>query len=188
MHPGLGKVRAMTQITRRHFLTLSALGATSVLAACSSGGAVIMATSRATPVSSVTIPEATQKLNAMRADRDLPLLTHNLTLQRVAEEQAAIMARTTKVAHTAEADKTFISRLRGAGFGGGAGENLAGGPPNLDTAIVGWLNSRAHHATMVNPDYVQFGIAVERGPSTTYNTYGTYWALIMGVRSPLGHA
>lgn len=176
----------MNQLTRRRFLALSASGLTALLTACTSGGAVIMTTERTAPVSTVTIDEATEKLNAMRAERGLPLLRPNSTLQRAAEEQARIMARTGRVAHTAEDGKTLNARLRGVGFGGGAGENLAGGPPNLDTAIAGWLKSRAHHATMVNPDYVQFGIALERGPSSTYNTYGTYWALIMGVQSPPG--
>lgn len=178
----------MFEITRRRFLTLSALGASAAaLAACSSGS-VIMTTERAEPVSSVSIAEATEKLNAMRAERGLPLLTHNATLQAVAEEQARLMADNRTVAHTAAPEQTLVTRLRRAGFGGGAGENLAGGPPNLDTAIAGWLKSPAHHRTMVNPDYVQFGIAIERGASTAYNTYGTYWALLMGVRSPAGRA
>ncbi|MBN15589.1 MAG: hypothetical protein CMJ15_10280 [Pelagibacterium sp.] len=176
----------MIEITRRRFLTLSASGgAAFVLAACSSG-AVIMTTERAAPVSSVSIAEATLKLNAMRAERDLPLLTHNATLQKVAEEQARLMAENSLVAHTAAPEQTLHTRLRRMGFGGGAGENLAGGSPNLDATIDGWLKSPSHHKTMVNPDYVQFGIAIERGPATTYNTYGTYWALLMGVRSPAG--
>ena len=175
----------MIEITRRRFLTLSALGAgATLLAACS--GSVIMTTERAEPVSSVSIAEATEKLNAMRAERRLPLLSHNATLQKVAEEQARLMADNSTVAHTAAPEQTLHTRLRRMGFGGGAGENLAGGPPNLDTAIAGWLKSPSHNRTMVNPDYVQFGIAIERGPSTAYNTYGTYWALLMGVKSPPG--
>lgn len=175
----------MIEINRRRFLALSALGAgASILAACSHS--VIMTTVRADPVSSVSIAEAMQKLNAMRAERDLPLLTPNATLQKVAEEQARLMADNANVAHTAAPEQTLHTRLRRMGFGGGAGENLAGGPPTLDSAIAGWLKSPSHHKTMVNPDYVQFGIAIERGPSTAYNTYGTYWALLMGVKSPPG--
>ena len=178
----------MFEITRRRFLALSALGVTTVaLTACSSGS-VIMTTERAEPVSSVTTAEAMEKLNAMREQRRLPPLSYNATLQRVAEEQAQLMADTGNIAHTAAPEQTLHTRLRRAGFGGGAGENLAGGPPNLDTAIAGWLKSPSHNKTMVNPDYVQFGLAIRRGPSTTYNTYGTYWALLMGVRSPEGMA
>ncbi|HWJ88773.1 MAG TPA: CAP domain-containing protein [Pelagibacterium sp.] len=176
----------MLHLSRRRFLTLSALGASAAMLSGCAGGAVIMPTERSAPVSSLSIAEATQKLNAMRAERKLPLLSHNATLQKVAEEQARLMAETTKVAHTAAPEQTLHTRLRRMGFGGGAGENLAGGPPNLDTVIAGWLKSPSHHRTMVNPDYVQFGIAIERGPSTTYNTYGTYWALLMGVKSPPG--
>jgi len=175
----------MPEISRRRFLTLSALGTgATLLAACSHS--VIMTTERAEPVSSVSIAEAGEKLNAMRAERGLPLLSHNVTLQKVAEEQARLMADNATVAHTAAPEQTLHTRLRRMGFGGGAGENLAGGPPTLDTAIAGWLKSPSHHRTMVNPDYVQFGIAIERGPSTAYNTYGTYWALLMGVKSPPG--
>lgn len=174
----------MTLITRRAFVSGLALsGGAIVLSACTTSP-VVMTTARATPVSSVSIAEARTALNAMRRENGLPELVHNQMLQAVAEEQAAIMARTTKVAHTAEEGQPFIERLRRAGFWGGAGENLAGGPPNLATAIDGWMKSPAHHKVMINPDYIQFGIAIKRGPSTTFNTYGTYWALIMGVRSP----
>ncbi|AEQ53700.1 CAP domain-containing protein [Pelagibacterium halotolerans] len=176
----------MIEITRRRFLTLSATGGAALMLAACSSGTLVMTTERATPVSSVSIAEAAEKLNAMRAARNLPLLTHNATLQKVAEEQARLMAENRNVAHTAAPEQTLHTRLRRMGFGGGAGENLAGGPPNLDTAIAGWLKSPSHNKTMVNPDYVQFGIAIERGPSTTYNTYGTYWALLLGVRSPAG--
>lgn len=173
----------MFEISRRRFLTLSALGASATaLAACS--GSVIMTTERAEPVSSVSIADATAQLNAMRAERGLPLLSHNAILQDVAEEQARLMADNANVAHTAAPEQTLHTRLRRAGFLGAAGENLAGGPPTLATAIDGWLKSPSHRRTMVNPDYVQFGIAIERGRSTAYNTYGTYWALLMGIRTP----
>ncbi|WP_196260024.1 CAP domain-containing protein [Pelagibacterium limicola] len=174
----------MNLMLRRDFLLgLAATGGALLVSGCSTAP-VIMATERATPVSSVSPAEARVALNAMRRENGLAELTHNAMLQAVAEEQAGIMARTTKVAHTAEKDQPFIERLRRAGFWGGAGENLAGGPPNLATVIDGWMKSPAHHKVMINPDYVQFGISVKRGPATTFNTYGTYWALIMGVRSP----
>jgi uncharacterized protein YkwD len=174
----------MHTLSRRHFVSgLVLTGGAFVLSGCTTSP-VIMTTERATPVSSVSVGEARAALNAMRREKVLPELVPNAMLQAVAEEQAGIMARTTKVAHTAEAGEPFIERLRRAGFWGGAGENLAGGPPNLATAIHGWMKSSAHHKVMVNPDYVQFGIAIKRGPATTFNTYGTYWALIMGVRSP----
>lgn len=174
----------MHMLSRRQFtLSLAASCGALMLAACTSSP-VIMTTERATPVSSVSIAEARIALNAMRRENSLPELVPNAMLQAVAEEQAAIMARTTKIAHTAEEGQPFIERLRRADFWGGAGENLAGGPANLASAIDGWMKSPAHHKVMVNPDYVQFGIAMKRGPSTPFNTYGTYWALIMGVRSP----
>src|SRR5690606_36362429 len=113
---------------------------------------VIMTTERGTPVSSVSIAEAHAALNVMRGENGLSELVPNATLQAVAEEQAGIMARTTKVAHTAEEGEPFIERLRRAGFWGGAGENLAGGPPNLATAIDGSMKSPAHHKVMINPD------------------------------------
>lgn len=174
----------MSFLARRQILIgLAATGGVLALSACTASP-VIMTTERAAPVSSVSIAEAQAALNAVRQENGLAPLTHNAMLQAVAEEQAAIMARSAKIAHTAEKGQPFIERLRRAGFWGGAGENLAGGPPNLATAIQGWMKSPAHRKVMVNPDYVQFGISVKRGPSTTFNTYGTYWALIMGVRSP----
>lgn len=174
----------MIDLPRRRTLGLVA-GFTTVFALGGCAAApMVMTTARATPVSSVSIADARTQLNAMRRNNRLPELMHNTTLQRVADEQAGIMARTGVVAHTAEGDETFIKRLRRQDFLGGAGENLAGGPPTLEAVIDGWMKSPAHHRVMVNPDYVQFGIAVRRGQSTSTNTFGTYWALIMGVRSP----
>lgn len=174
----------MTDLTRRQFLPLAAgFGLVTLVSACTTAP-MVMTTARATPVSSVSPAEAQVALNAMRRSQNLPELIHNPVLQRVAEEQAGIMARTTVVAHTAAPEETFIKRLRRADFWGGAGENLAGGPPTLAAAIDGWMKSPAHHKVMVNPDYVQFGISIRRGAPTPTNTYGTYWALIMGVMSP----
>lgn len=175
----------MTDLSRRrHVLTLLAAAATvGALSGCATAP-MVMTTARAEPVSSVSPAEAREALNRMRRQNNLAELVHNPVLQRVADEQAAIMARTGVVAHTAESGQAFITRLRRQDFWGGAGENLAGGPPNLASAIEGWMRSPAHHRVMVNPDYVQFGIAMRRGQPSSNNTYGTYWALIMGVMSP----
>ncbi|MCD7058607.1 CAP domain-containing protein [Pelagibacterium xiamenense] len=172
----------MTDPTRRRFLLISSGFAATALAGCASS--YVMTTPRATPVSYVSPSAAQAALNAMRRDEDLPEVSHNATLQAVADEQAAIMARTGNVAHTAESGEAFITRLRRQNFWGGAGENLAGGPPTLEAVIDGWMTSPTHHRVMVNPDYRQFGLAVRRGPSTANNSYGTYWALVMGVTPP----
>ncbi|WP_127145138.1 CAP domain-containing protein [Pelagibacterium montanilacus] len=174
----------METLNRRQILSglaLAGLGAS--LSACASLP-VITTTERTDPVSAVAVSDARAALNAMRRREGLPELVHNRVLQDLAEEQAAIMARTTRVAHTSEPGEGFSTRLRRVDFWGGAGENLAGGPPTLTSVIEGWMNSPAHHRVMVNPDYRQFGLAVRRGPSTVTNTYGTYWALIMGVLPP----
>lgn len=174
----------MIDLSRRRVLTLFASSAAvATLSACATAP-MVMTTANAQPVSSVSPAQARDALNQMRRENNLPELVHNPVLQRVADEQAEIMARNGTIAHTAESGQAFITRLRRQNFWGGAGENLAGGPPNLASAIEGWMRSPAHHRVMVNPDYVQFGIAVRRGRSTSNNTYGTYWALIMGVMSP----
>ena len=155
----------------------------SALAGCSSHR-MIMQTERADPVSSVSIPEAQAALNAVRAELGLPPLTPDPLLQVVAEEQARLMAEVGVIDHTLPNGEGFTVRLRRAGYYGAAGENLAGGAPTLASAIDGWMRSPSHRRTMVNPDYVKFGISVTRGPSTLTNTYGTYWALVMGVETP----
>lgn len=179
-----GMKRGMSHPTRRRFLALfTAPAATAALAACTASP-YVMTTARATPVSSVAPGEALAALNAMRRGEGLPEVSHNTTLQAVADEQAAIMARTGRIAHTAEDGEAFVTRLRRAGFMGGAGENLAGGPPTLSAVVEGWMRSPAHHRVMVNPDYRQFGLAVRRGAASANNTYGIYWALVMGVTPP----
>lgn len=173
----------MNPTRRRFLLFLSASLAAAALSGCSAAPYVRTA-SPATPISSVSTAQALAALNVMRRNEGLPEVSHNATLQEVANEQAAIMARTGNIAHTAEAGQAFITRLRRHDFWGGAGENLAGGPPTLDAAIDGWMASPSHHKVMVNPDYQQFGLAFRRGSSTEGNTYGTYWVLVMGVTPP----
>ncbi|WP_404400627.1 CAP domain-containing protein [Pelagibacterium halotolerans] len=173
----------MTNPTRRRFLLLSSGFAATALSGCASAP-YVMTVGRAEPVSHVSPTDAQAALNRMRHDEGLPEVRHNATLQKVADEQAAIMARTAKLAHTAADGEAFITRLRRQNFWGGAGENLAGGPPTLQSVIDGWMTSPAHHKVMVNPDYRQFGLAIRRGQATASNTYGTYWALVMGVTPP----
>jgi len=168
---------------RRALAGGAALLASAALAACSSHH-MIMTTERADPVSTVAIPEAQAALNAVRAELGLPPLTPDPLLQVVAEQQARLMAEVGIIDHDLPNGEGFTVRLRQAGYYGAAGENLAGGAPTLASAIDGWMRSPSHRRTMVNPDYVKFGIAVTRGPSTLTNTYGTYWALVMGLETP----
>lgn len=170
---------------RRTFLLgAGALVGAGVLGACS--GKVYTATATGEPVSQVSIAQAQAAIDAVRAPRGLKGVTPHPTLQRVAEEQAALMAANGVVDHTPAPGETFIARLRGQNFWGAAGENLAGGPPTLAAAMTGWMNSPSHRHTLLNPDYTRFGIAITRGPQTFGNTYGTYWALAMGVNVPEG--
>lgn len=168
---------------RRAFLTGGAALAALVLAGCETNR-MVMTTQRADPVSAVSIAEARIALNAMRDEQGLPHVSHDSLLQAVAEEQVQLMARAGEISHRLTEADGFTARLRRNGYYGAAGENLAGGPPTLATAIEGWMLSPSHRRTMVNPDYVKFGIAITRGPSTLTNTYGTYWALILGVETP----
>jgi len=173
----------MTLITRRTLLTaLAAMGTIAALTACS--GATIARTTNESPVTGVSLAEAQAAISAVRAQHGLAPIDPNPLLQRVAQEQVGLMIQSTQIAHTAVRGETFITRLRRQNYLGAAGENLAGGSPTLSATIDGWLNSPPHRRVLLNPDYVQFGIHMARGPSTTFNTYGTYWALIMGIRPP----
>ncbi|TMG55907.1 MAG: CAP domain-containing protein [Chloroflexi bacterium] len=90
------------------------------------------------------------------------------------------MGRGNYFAHTSLDGRSPTQRMYDAGypaFGTWTGEDLAAGYTTTADVLNGWINSPAHYAVLVNPQYHAIGVG--RG-YTTGSTYGWYWTADFG--------
>ncbi len=114
------------------------------------------------------------KINDTRIANGVEPLAYNPLLAEAAQAQASLMARTGELSH--ELGGTLRERVTAVGYQGAVGENLAGGQDTIEGAIKGWLESRPHRNTLLNPKFSEFGFGVAQGGGE----YETYWAMIFG--------
>ena len=135
----------------------------------------------------VVVRDATLCLiNAERRSRGLPKLRYNRRLGKAASRHARDMVRRRYFAHDSPRGRTFVDRIRRAGYlrgrsGGWAlGENLAWGSGSLGSprAIVrAWMRSPGHRRNILNPRYREIGVALVRdAPIRGVDLAGTYVA------------
>src|SRR5213594_108591 len=120
------------------------------------------------------------RINAFRAVRSLPTLAVSDTLTAAAKWMSADMGGRTYFAHTSLDGRSPTQRMADAGypaFGTWTGEDLAAGFTTTADVLNGWINSPAHYAVLVNPQYHAIGVG--RG-YTTGSTYGWYWTAGFG--------
>jgi hypothetical protein len=85
------------------------------------------------------------------------------------------------VSHTGSNGSASFDRALAAGYapyGWGkayVGENIAAGLHTPADAVRGWLNSPAHRANLLRPEYREIGVGLTRG-----GAYGTYWTQNFG--------
>jgi uncharacterized protein YkwD len=147
------------------------------------------AAASATPATAAkrTIVRATLcLLNAERARYGLRSLKLNKRLSRAAGQHARDMARRNYFSHDSLGGRSFLDRIRLAGYLRGArrwsvGENLAWGThgrsaPGAIAAM--WMNSPGHRANILSASFSEIGIGVVYdsptrgggGPAATYAT------------------
>ena len=120
------------------------------------------------------------RINAFRAARNLPTLAVSDTLTSAAKWMSLDMGTRNYFAHTSLDGRSPTQRMADAGypaFGTWTGEDLAAGFTNTADVLNGWINSPAHYAVLVNPQYHAIGVA--RGYATG-STYGWYWTADFG--------
>jgi len=153
-------------LTKRNFLIL---GLGSTLSACSQ----YLPEGRTSPVM-LSREIIMTKINATRASNGRVPLAYNPVLARAAQTHAELMAKKGELSH--ELGGTLRERVTAVGYSGAVGENLAGGQDTLEDAIKGWLESRPHRNTLLNPKFTEFGFGVAEGGGE----YEIYWAMIFG--------
>ncbi|MEO6395985.1 MAG: CAP domain-containing protein [Devosia sp.] len=162
--------------TRRGFLLA---GSAALLSACSPGAISSIAPSTATTPQMLTRDGVVAAINAARqANGGHPPLRYNVQLEQAARSQAKLMASKGQLEHNLGV--TLRQRVTAAGYFTAVGENIAGGQQTLEQAILGWLNSPGHRATLLSDKFVEFGLAVESVHSGVKSRYGIYWCFIAG--------
>jgi uncharacterized protein YkwD len=120
------------------------------------------------------------RVNAFRAARSLPTLAVSDTLTAAAKWMSVDMGARNYFAHTSLDGRSPTQRMADAGypaFGTWTGEDLAAGYTNTADVLNGWINSPAHYAVLVNPQYRAIGVG--RGYNAG-STYGWYWTADFG--------
>src|SRR5437667_3111543 len=120
------------------------------------------------------------RINSFRASRGLPTLAVSDALTSAAKWMSADMSARNYFAHTSLDGRSPTQRMADAGypaFGTWTGEDLAAGYTATADVLTGWINSPAHYAVLVNPQYRAIGIG--RGYATG-STYGWYWTADFG--------
>ena len=129
----------------------------------------------ARPGAQLDAAAAASMISGYRANNNLPSVTLDPELMRLAQAQAEIMAKRDKLDHNA--GKPFVTRLKASGYDAKtAAENISAGYHSLAEAFSGWRDSPPHKANMLLAGATRIGIAAVYTPASKYKVY---WALIL---------
>ena len=129
----------------------------------------------AQPGAQLDAAAAASMISGYRTNNGLAAVTLDPELTRLAEAQAAIMAKRDRLDHNA--GKPFVVRLKASGYDAKlAAENIGAGYHTLAEAFSGWRDSPPHRANMLLKGATRMGIAAIYTPMSKYKVY---WALIL---------
>jgi uncharacterized protein YkwD len=78
--------------------------------------------------------------------------------------------------HTGSNGSTLAQRVNATGYAWSSlGENIAAGQTSVNSVVDGWIASPGHCANIMNPAFVEMGLACV--PGTSSNPYPTYWTM-----------
>ena len=129
----------------------------------------------AQPGAQLDAAAAASMISDYRSNNGLPAVTLDPELTRLAEAQAALMAKRDRLDHNT--GKPFVARLKASGYDAKrAAENIGAGYHTLAEAFSGWRDSAPHRANMLLAGATRIGIAAVYTPASKYKVY---WALIL---------
>ena len=129
----------------------------------------------AQPGAQLDAAAAASMISGYRSNNGLPAVTLDPELTRLAEAQAALMAKRDRLDHNT--GKPFVARLKASGYDAKrAAENIGAGYHTLAEAFSGWRDSAPHRANMLLAGATRIGIAAIYMPASKYKVY---WALIL---------
>jgi uncharacterized protein YkwD len=102
-----------------------------------------------------------------------PPLQPSATLDSVAYQHAADMARHDYFEHIDLSGHTPADRVRASGYREKlVGENIAYGPTSAEEVVAGWLHSPGHCENIMDPRFHEMGLALAPGRGARH---GLYW-------------
>lgn len=108
-----------------------------------------------------------------------PALAWNNALTEAAAAHSQDMATNNFFSHTGSNGSTLAQRVNAAGYGWSSlGENIAAGQTGVNQVVDGWIASDGHCASIMNPAFVDIGVACV--PGTAGAAYPTYWTMDLG--------
>lgn len=111
-----------------------------------------------------------------------PALRLSGTLDGVAAEHAQDMARQGYFEHVDLRGNTPADRVRATGYREKlVGENIAYGPESAQEVVAGWLHSNGHCENIMDPRFVEMGLAVASGQGSKH---GLYWDQMLATPVP----
>ena len=106
-------------------------------------------------------------------------LTMNANLRLAAQLHSQDMATNNYFSHTSLDGRTFVDRIRAAGYTGSnpLGENIAAGQGSPASVVNGWMGSTGHCQNIMNGSYraVGMGYSFRAG-----SPFGSYWTQTFG--------
>jgi uncharacterized protein YkwD len=165
-----------TQKTTRRFRALAVAGATACALAAATAPAQAAATPNCTGADAVPGTASDQALvrttlcliNAERTTRGIPALRLNARLSQAAVGHSSDMVTHHYFSHTTPSGRTFVDRIRRAGYLGRArswtiGENIDWGTEHFSTpsgALYSWMHSPPHRANVLRRSFREIGIGI----------------------------
>lgn len=101
-------------------------------------------------------------------------LTWSDKLAKAAQGHSRDMATKQFVGHTGSDGSSLSDRIERTGYRWWViGENVAAGQRSVDEVMRGWMESDSHCRNIMNPNFEEFGGALETNSSTVYRNYWT---------------
>ncbi|MFC5055250.1 CAP domain-containing protein, partial [Saccharothrix xinjiangensis] len=113
--------------------------------------------------------------NAERAAQGCPALASDDKLATAARAHSADMAARNYFDHVSQDGRSFVDRVKAAGYPSPGAENIAAGQRTAESVVKGWMDSPGHRANILNCKLKALGVGMARGGS-----YGIYWTQNFG--------
>ncbi len=114
-------------------------------------------------------------VNARRVKVGCKAVTLDPRLTAAAAGHAQDMATNDFFSHTSRDGRTFVGRIKAAGYPTPRSENIAAGQPTVAAVMDAWMGSAGHRANILDCSATAMGAANAPG-----GTYGIYWVQDFG--------
>jgi uncharacterized protein YkwD len=113
--------------------------------------------------------------NKERAANGCGALVFDERLANAARGHSADMAAQNYFDHKSKDGRSFVDRIKVAGYPSPGAENIAAGQPTPEAVMKGWMESPGHRANILNCGLKALGVGVAKGGS-----FGIYWTQNFG--------